>query len=103
MITKPAVLECKGCGKVFIGFDRDPRPKGWPRCLKCSARQAWDTLAGVVAGGEARAAGGRKRRPAARAAKRPRAGARNGARNARSGARGGARAGARSAGARKRR
>jgi hypothetical protein len=77
MITKPAVLECTGCGKVFIGYDRDPRPRGWPRCLKCSAIESWNTLAGVV-GGERGSASRRKRRPAGSAATKPRAGARRG-------------------------
>ena len=78
MITKPAVLECKRCGKIFIGYDRDVRPKGWPRCLKCSAREAWATLAGVVGAEKSSAPRPRKRRPAARAVTTRGAGARRG-------------------------
>lgn len=78
MITKPAVLECTRCGKIFIGYDQDVRPKGWPRCLKCSAREAWATLSGVVGGEKSRAGGARKRSPARRASKPRGAGARRG-------------------------
>jgi hypothetical protein len=78
MITKPAVLECTRCGKIFIGYDRDVRPKGWPRCLKCSAREAWGALTGVV-GGEKRSTRRRpKRRSTAPTAKTRRAGVRRG-------------------------
>jgi hypothetical protein len=83
MILKPAVLECTRCGKIFIGYDRDDRPKGWPRCLKCTAREAWITLTDVVAKKKSRAVRARKGRTApkpsaGRAAKKPRAGARPG-------------------------
>lgn len=76
MITKPAVLECTRCGKIFIGYDRDVRPKGWPKCLKCSARESWDALAGAVGGERSGAASRKKATPARSPAKRPRAAAR---------------------------
>lgn len=76
MITKPAVLECTRCGKIFIGYDRDVRPKGWPTCLKCSAREAWATLTGVVGAEKSSARRRRTRRPAARTAATRGAGAR---------------------------
>lgn len=83
MITKPAVLECTRCGKIFIGYDRDVRPKGWPRCLKCSTSEAWATLTGVV-GGEKRSAPRRRKRPtASRTAPARGAGARRGSKRKR--------------------
>lgn len=68
MITKPAVLECTRCGKIFIGYDQDVRPKGWPRCLKCSARSAWEKLTTVVGAKKRSAPRARKRGAAARKA-----------------------------------
>lgn len=61
MIAKPAMLECSRCGKIFIGWATDVRPKGGPTCLRCQARQAWDVLASTVAPGKRRAGGGRAR------------------------------------------
>jgi hypothetical protein len=78
MITKPAVLECTRCGKIFIGYDRDVRPKGWPRCLKCSAREAWATLTGVVGGEKSSSRRRPKRRSTASTATTRGAGARRG-------------------------
>lgn len=63
MITKPAILECTRCGKIFIGWATDARPKRGPMCLKCQAHQAWGVLAGVVAAKKGRGGGG-KRTPA---------------------------------------
>ncbi len=78
MITKPAVLECTRCGKIFIGYDRDVRPKGWPTCLKCSAREAWATLTRVVDAEKTSAPRRRKRRAVARTVTKRGAGARRG-------------------------
>jgi hypothetical protein len=75
MITKPAVLECTRCGKIFIGWKTDVRPKRAPTCLRCKAREAWDVLASTVApkpkkqraGGKRTRSGGRRTRSRSRA------------------------------------
>lgn len=69
MLTKPAILECTRCGKIFIGWQSDARPKRPPVCLKCQAREAWQLLSGAVEPRKGRAAGGGRGRPARKAAK----------------------------------
>ncbi len=68
MIAKPAMLECTRCGKIFIGWETDVRPKRGPTCLRCKAREAWNALATTVAPKKRRAGGGRARvgKPASR-------------------------------------
>jgi hypothetical protein len=75
MITKPAILECTRCGKVYIGWATD-RPKRRPMCLKCQARQAWEALSGAAEATKGRGAGGARRsagKPAKRAVARKKA------------------------------
>lgn len=68
MIAKPAMLECTRCGKIFIGWKTDGRPKSAPMCLKCQTRRAWEGLTSAI-GPEKGGAGG-KRKPARKSAKR---------------------------------
>lgn len=75
MISKPAVLECTRCGKIFIGWETGVRPKGGPMCLRCQARRAWDVLASTVSPKKRRSAGGKRspvRKPANASAARER-------------------------------
>jgi hypothetical protein len=74
MILKPAVLECAGCGKIFIGYERDVMPKGGPRCLKCAAREAWDVVVDALGSGKRGASASRGPRGAAKTAGRGAAG-----------------------------
>lgn len=69
MIAKPAMLECKRCGKIFIGWETDAPPKGGPTCLKCRTRRAWEELTSAIEPKKRRGAA-RKRTPAAKPAKR---------------------------------
>jgi hypothetical protein len=70
MIAKPAMLECKRCGKIFIGWKTDPPPKGGPACLKCKARRAWEDLTSAIEPKKGRGAKPTKRTPARKPAKR---------------------------------
>jgi hypothetical protein len=81
MIAKPAVLECTRCGKIFIGWETDVRPKRGPTCLRCQAREAWDVLASTVAPKKRRAGGKRTRvrKPANRSVAREKSRKRGGA------------------------
>lgn len=75
MKAKPAMLECGRCGKIFIGWETDDRPKRGPTCLRCQAREAWSVLATTIAPKKRGAAGGRARvrKPAGRSAARGKA------------------------------
>lgn len=81
MITKPAILECTRCGKIFIGWETD-RPKRRPLCLKCQAREAWEALSGAAEPKKGRGAGGTRgtaRKPAKRTVARKKVATRRGA------------------------
>lgn len=85
MFAKPAVLECKRCGKIFIGWATDSPPKGGPTCLKCQASRAWEGLTSAIEPRKGRGAKPRRtpaRKPAKRSVARKAVGQRSNAKAA---------------------